>query len=407
MLKEIDQIEVTSDGRTHRIVLAQGNLARIDAAHRVDLLVISAFPGDYTPTPTSMVGQLARNGVSVGMLAKMKAMDLRAESGAWLSPPVDAPGFERLVCFEPEVLGAPPAVVGELFRALFPFLETVAGQGERDLSVAMPLIATGDAGWSDAQMMAPLLEAATRWMKLGLPISTLYIVAHNAPKAASMQAAFAAFKQEAEPASPQDGVAQEISPAGGGPVTSPAPMPTQSAPRRKLAKRNSRLRDHVRKLFAFGKGPRPSPPPPTPLPPDPKASVFLSYSSTDRTAALRILDGFRKIAPQVRVFEFRRDIPIGVSYQSRIDDALAASDKVLCLLSPEYIKSPECQEELMVARLRNKRAGFELLWPVYWREVHGGLKDWLMILNLADCRESSSKDLDATVARLASELARS
>ena len=120
MLKEIDQIEVTSDGRTHRIVLAQGNLARIDAAHRVDLLVISAFPGDYTPTPTSMVGQLARNGVSVGMLAKMKAMDLRAESGAWLSPPVDAPGFERLVCFEPEVLGAPPAVVGELFRALFP-----------------------------------------------------------------------------------------------------------------------------------------------------------------------------------------------------------------------------------------------------------------------------------------------
>ena len=271
----------------------------------------------------------------------------------------------------------------------------------------MPLIATGDAGWSDAQMRAPLLEAATRWMKLGLPISTLYIVAHNAPKAASMQAAFSAFKQEAEPASPQDGVAQEISPAGGGPVTSPAPMPTQSAPRRKHAKRNSRLRDHVRKLFSFGKGPRPSPPPPIRLPPDPKASVFLSYSSTDRTAALRILDGFRKIAPQVRVFEFRRDIPIGVSYQSRIDDALAASDKVLCLLSPEYIKSPECQEELMVARLRNKRAGFELLWPVYWREVHGGLKDWLMILNLADCRESSSKDLDATVVRLASQLAKS
>lgn len=470
MLKELDRIDVAVNGKTRSIVLAQGNLARLDAAQRVDLLVISAFPGDYTPTRTSTVGQLARNGVSVAELASMKAMDLRAESGAWLSRPVEASGFDRLVCFEPQTLGAPPVVVGELFRALFPFLESLGGDESRDHSVAMPLLATGDAGWSDSQMMAPLLEAATRWLQLGLPISTLYIVAHNAPKAADMKAAFSEFKQDGSPTSGTGApVASEFTPEKDDRKTAKVPVSARQD-RAKSAVWGSRGRSRgvvsikfalLVALAAFGlsrvfmgadAGDLPSwgrsvwPPSwiaiasaaigvglvvslyawwtrdisssrgPVPTANkqfdkldahDPAGSdkkIFLSYSSTDVKAARRVLDGFRAASPGVKVFEFRRDIPIGVSYQSRIDEALAESDRVLCLLSPEYLLSPECQEELWVARLRNKRAGFEFLWPVYWREVNGGLNDWLMILNLADCRESSVAQLDRTVTRLASEL---
>ncbi|WP_116597253.1 toll/interleukin-1 receptor domain-containing protein [Primorskyibacter marinus] len=523
MLKELDRIDVAVNGKTRSIVLAQGNLARIDAAQRVDLLVISAFPGDYTATPTSMIGQLARNGVSVAELASMKAMDLRAESGAWLSRPVEAAGFDRLVCFEPQTLGAPPIVVGELFRALFPFLESLGSDESRDHSVAMPLLATGDAGWSDSQMMAPLLEAATRWLQLGLPISTLYIVAHNAPKAAAMKAAFSEFKEDDPPASgtfapvasefafEDDNLKEADVPVSGQQASfDSAVWSSHGRSRGSVSLQFALLvalalsglswvligadavdllslgllgvmllgllpayRLEVRRKRVFGLGQsrtktllfalmtiapfflvavidlqyRSVWPPswtaivsaaigvglvaglyvwwirdslsrlglvrslsrqfnkldaPELVGYDKK--IFLSYSSTDADAARRVLDGFRVASPGVMVFEFRRDIPIGVSYQTRIDEALAESDRVLCLLSPDYIQSPECQEELMVARLRNKRAGFEFLWPVYWREVHGGLTDWLMILNLADCRESSVAQLDRTVTRLASEL---
>ncbi|WP_211238698.1 hypothetical protein, partial [Roseivivax isoporae] len=213
MFSPVEEIGVTCDGVRRRVVLALGDLARIDPGEAVDLLVISALPGDYMPTDGSLVGQLVRQGVSVAALARDKARDLTATTGAWLSQPVAGAGFGRLVCFEPARIGPPPQVVGQLFRALFPFLEDM-----RDQVVAMPVPATGDAGWPPEAVMPPLLEAAVEWLRLGLPVATLWIVVRDGAQLARVRGAFAAERaRQAAEAFP--GVA----------APSPAPMP--EAPR--------------------------------------------------------------------------------------------------------------------------------------------------------------------------------
>ena len=348
------------DGVERCITLALGDLARIDPAEGVDLLVVSALPNDYTPTPNSLIGQLAREGVHVAELATMKARDLRETTGAWLSVPLDGVGFRRLVCFEPEMLGAPPKVVGQVFRALFPFLDEGADQ-----VVAMPLIAAGNAGWSVEEMTAPLVDAAMGWLQLGLPVSELVVVERSESKIAEMRAVFEARRKKV--------------------------FATQNAGFGAVGQRRSTAM--VTELLTYGK-----------VQPVRPYRVFLSFSSHDADAADRVVARFSEIAPNVEVFDFRRDVPIGLTYQRQIDDALERSDKLLCLLSPDYMASPECEVELMVARLRNKRSGFEFLWPVYWRDVPGDLADWIMILNLADCREGDTTRLDASIERIVSEL---
>ncbi|NLD69964.1 MAG: hypothetical protein GX644_14265, partial [Limnobacter sp.] len=101
-----------------RIELLQGDLSAPGAAHRFDLLVVSAFPDNYVPTEGSLIGALHRRGVSLAELAARKEIDLRQHFSCWLSGELPSPdlGFRRILCFEPQVRGEPPSVVGDIFR---------------------------------------------------------------------------------------------------------------------------------------------------------------------------------------------------------------------------------------------------------------------------------------------------
>jgi hypothetical protein len=70
------------------------------------VLVVSAFPGSYTPNPGTLFESLFRKGLDMRAVATRKAEDERARLGCWLSEPlppdvVDRFNFARILCFEP------------------------------------------------------------------------------------------------------------------------------------------------------------------------------------------------------------------------------------------------------------------------------------------------------------------
>ena len=68
----------------------------VTALEQADLLVCSAFRGDYMPTPTSLIGALYRERcISVADLAKAPALNLK-DLGVWISAPLIGQPFGRI-----------------------------------------------------------------------------------------------------------------------------------------------------------------------------------------------------------------------------------------------------------------------------------------------------------------------
>jgi len=180
-MQKLASIPVRSKDRIHEIAFYHGDLTAIPESERVELLVVSAFPNDYSPTPSSLIGALANAGLSVARLSASKELDLRAGFGCWLSRPVGQyPGlaFDRIMVFE-TMLGPAPEVIGDLFRALTPF---VLGEPQVN-SIALPVLASGDQNEDSSVMLKALIDAAIGWLQIGLPISTIKIVERDREKA--------------------------------------------------------------------------------------------------------------------------------------------------------------------------------------------------------------------------------
>ena len=84
-MKLLDSLSIIHGEEERKISLYQGDLASLSENEAVDILVVSALPGDYTPTFGSLIGAIHNKGVSVAQLAENKLMDLRTISSCWLS----------------------------------------------------------------------------------------------------------------------------------------------------------------------------------------------------------------------------------------------------------------------------------------------------------------------------------
>ena len=322
------------------IELCVGHLGLLQPVDDVDLLVVSAFPDDYSPTPGSVIGALDKRGVSVSELAADKLVDLRATSSCWLSQPIDAEraGFRQLMCFEP-IAGARAAeVVGDVFRALIPFVSATEGLRR----VAMPLLATGDMHRSVDEMIPALLEAATRWMKAGLPLQSLRLVLQ--PESDVETQACALF----------DGWKD----AG---VPDPAP------------------------------------------PADRPYDIFISYAHSDGSATRQLIfESISALRPQAKIFVDTLDLPTGSAWPSKIFEALNQCRKIVAVLTPEYLVSKPCQTELNVAFTRTFAGDDEVLHPFYAREAD--LPYHLRALQYVDCLVDDPRKIQAACEALVGHL---
>jgi len=339
-MKLLDSIKVRGSS-DKRVELYQGDLTDLSEADRFDLLVVSAFPNDYIPTPSSLIGALHRKGLSVESLSLVKDIDLRATFSCWLSmefTPQD-PGlkFRRILCFEPLVRGSPPELVGDIFRALTPIL------AERtDIkTVAMPVVASGDQGYSVRTMFKPLLEAAVQWLEIGLPLEGIKIVTRTDAGAQEALQVLSEKKSEY----------------------------LQSAP-----KTQSQEVDY---------------------------DVFISYSRNNARESEALEKALREARPNIRIFVDRKALNIGSAWQPEIFETLDRCRKVVALLSPDYLGSKVCKEEFNIAWIRGREADEDVIFPVYLYTTQ--LPTYMKYRNYFDCREGDKlKIMEASKMLLAS-----
>jgi hypothetical protein len=320
------------------IELWQGDLTSPEAVGEADVVVVSAFSGDYTPTENSLIGAFDRSGVSVAELAICKDIDLLAQYGCWLSRPIagSAPR-RRILCFEPYTLGQPPAVVGDLFRALTPILAV-----RPDIrSIAIPLLSTGDMALDVDVMVDSILEAATHWAGLGMPIMRILLVAYSDAKASVAAIRFASQKSAYAQAS-----------------STPAAQPDYD--------------------------------------------VFVSYAHANAATMDAFAASLEAERPGIRLFVDRHELSPGAAWQIQIFESLDRCRKVVTLLSPEYVRSKACAEEFNMAWIRARNFDQDLLFPIY--VASADLPTYMLFKQYVDCRDDDGSKLEAAARRLVASL---
>lgn len=177
-MKSIEKITIAHPMGSKTIELFEGDLSQIPAQEAVDILVVSAFRDNYEPTPGTLIGALAKNGVSLQQLSQQKGTDLRQFFSCWLTQPIEGQPFRQILCFEPAESANPAELVGDIFQSLMPFLF-----GNPPIrSIAMSLVTTGRQGFSAEAILGPLVQASAKWLGLGLPVEKIKIVEINPEK---------------------------------------------------------------------------------------------------------------------------------------------------------------------------------------------------------------------------------
>jgi hypothetical protein len=340
-LRVVDTLVVNRGGPPARIELCVGDLTTLQAEDAVDVLIVSAFPDCYTPLPGSLIGALARKGISVEELARHKEVDLRQSFSCWMSPRLVnlPPGihFVRILCFEPYARGAPAELVGDIFRSLSPFI----GENPPIRTVATPIPASGYQCADPEKMLWLLVQAAVHWMAVGMPLSRLKVCALPGPNVESLQNAFQELKRACAPQAPTS-------------------------------------------ANSF------------------KYDVFMSYAHADLNEVSIFEHKLTEAMPEVRLFIDRKALNPGAVWQQEIYESLDDCRKVVALLTPAYLGSKVCLEEFNIALCRNREADRQILSPVYLYSAN--LPTYMKVVQFFDCRECEPAKIDQVCHVLSEEL---
>ena len=321
-MRLIDTINIRGQANK-RIELLQGDLTLRDIKNPFDLLIVSAFPNDYLPTCSSLIGALEGVGLSVAYLASTKELDLRANFSCWLSRALTSPSvsFKRILCFEPRFRGSPPQVVGDIFQALTPIL----CQLPEVRSAAMPIVAAGNQGYSVKEMLSPLLDAASNWMEQGLPLDILKIATYSDQQATEAETELGVWVKNYN---------------------------SKSEPTLQV---------------------------------DADYDVFISYAHENSSDVDKVIGLLNKKQPKIKIFLDRNNIKIGMAWQLEIFESLDRCRKVVAMLSPDYLNSKVCKEEFNIAWVKGRETDKNIIFPAYLYSAN--LPAYMKYRNYADCRE--------------------
>lgn len=389
------------------IQLLQGDLTAIPREHATDILVVSAFPGDYRPIPNTLMAAFNEKKLDIGELAKTKEIDLVSQLGCWLSEPLDADqqrkfNIKQVLCFEPGAsIHGDQTIVGNIFRCIntFAFDENIH-------VVTMPVVASGNQKIPLEKMLPALLDAAIFWLESGLPLNVIKLVLYTDSQ---VDQAFPVFDQTlrsyelksgttskndlSEPACNNDNIPSVIDDLTENFSKNILPQPTPG----------KSLPDALYPLSPNQDSgiPRSGQESLVPEPAGDSKYVdydfFISYAHTQTGLVNTFVDKMRQHKTELNIFYDKTSIPVGGLWIKQISDAIQRARKVLVFLSPDYDNSPVCWDEFQCAKLMEYRRKIPVIQTIYLYNYTGEMPPIMGIYSYVDCREGDMLKLEACI----------
>jgi O-acetyl-ADP-ribose deacetylase (regulator of RNase III) len=167
--------------------LYEGDLTNPEA--NADLLIVSAFAGDYSPDPGTVLGAL-HTAWGLDLARESREIDVSQSLGFWLSGPILLGHFKRILCVE--VRGTSLSVA-EVFKNVFPALALLDAKGIELRRIAFPLLGAGDQGIVPSEVMALLIPAIRKALEYTSSIEQVLLVEKNPLHAATLSEALNAL----------------------------------------------------------------------------------------------------------------------------------------------------------------------------------------------------------------------
>ncbi|KAL5007943.1 hypothetical protein ScPMuIL_013524 [Solemya velum] len=329
------------------IQLLYGDITQLPMEEKVNLIMVSAYPGDYEAVPGTCIGALRHKlKLSVEKLSYEKEVDLRTHFSCWLSKRLpDHMPYERLLCFERRRNSGLTMAqqIGDMFRVFVPVFKNT------DTTVITPLLATGNQGHSKSAVLESMVDGAANWINAGLPLRCMKIVLYEENNR-EINRLFIKLKV-------------------------------------KFENKNRKLRGHSWKH---------------------QYDVYISFNDEDETWVNMIKSKMSVIKSDVSIFAEKRDFDKDKVWQDDIFKIMITCRRVIALLTPAYIKSSECLEQFNMAMCCNRLTNSEMLAPFYLQTVNS-MPVYMGLIQYVDCRirregDSSEAKIEAACSGMLSLL---
>jgi hypothetical protein len=200
---------------TKSVELHAGDLMKcvMECGLSADLIVVSSYQRDYSPTPGSVIGALNTSlQIDVKALSTQPAFDLRKDLGLWLSKPLQGP-FGRLACVDILEYSTHRGDIDRVLKNLFGLVALMQIHGMTIRSLATPLLGTGQQQIPLEMVIGPLVDACRHSLESIPLLSRVFVFERNPNKVAEadrlLNTALARTEADTQ-ALPSDSLSQAI-----------------------------------------------------------------------------------------------------------------------------------------------------------------------------------------------------
>ncbi|GFS26505.1 collagen alpha-6(VI) chain [Elysia marginata] len=332
-----DTIKLSTPMGEREVQLWIGDITMLPIEDQVDMVFTSAFYGDYSPVPGTLIGSLKRNlELSVRDLAKNKEADMRKMFSCWISEPLPAGlPYKRLVCFEfhcfKQLEGSTPMTdilssqLSEMFRAMMPIFNN------HESTVITPLLTTGNQRQSVSQVLRAMVDSACHWIKAGLPLKCLKLVLYS---------------------------------------PNPSKLDEQNELCMKFFKRlKSAWKRHEEENAVVSQS----------------YDVCLSYTPKDQELANKVVDELKKQNKHLAIHSEIFTVNHEQTWQGEIYEVMKNSKRIVVILTPDYVDDPDCVVQFNLALCCNRLKKEEVLMPFLF-EMVPNLPNYMSLVQYTMCK---------------------